>query len=124
MRSKDWFRQAARTIGSAGNARDAGYHEDAAFLAHHAACLALTGVLMGRGFSISGHSLYFMLKDLRGVDSELIHRARILDTYYIPSRYPYCFEKGCPGDYFDEQISEEAIDCAKAILEFAQRTVG
>jgi HEPN domain-containing protein len=124
MRSKDWFRQAERTIGSAGNARNAGYHEDAAFLAHHAAYLALIGVMKGKNFSQSGHSLYYMMKDLTGVDSELIHRARILDTYYIPSRYPYCFEKGCPGDYFDEQISEEAINCAKAILEFAQRAMG
>ncbi len=124
MTTRDWFRQAERTIGSAENARKAGYHEDAAFLAHHAAYLALIGVLRGKSLSTSGHSLYYMMKDLEGVDSGLIHRARVLDTYYIPSRYPYCFEKGCPCDYFDEQISEEAIDCAKAILEFTERTVG
>jgi HEPN domain-containing protein len=64
-----------------------------------------------------------MLQKAEGTH-EVLHSGRVLDTFLLPSRYPYCFEKGAPMDYFDEQTAKEAIGHAKAVLEFVERQLG
>jgi HEPN domain-containing protein len=124
MRPKDWIEQAKRTINSAEHSAQGGYFEDAAFLSHHAAMLGAIELLTRKGIVSTGQSVYYLLKQIDNVKQDLLHKARLLDTYYTPSRYPYCFEKGSPKDYFDEEIAKEAINCAKAILEYVETEVG
>ena len=43
---------------------------------------------------------------------------RILDRYYIPSRYPNGYAQGKPGDYFKEHDANAAIAGAEEIIRF------
>ncbi len=46
--------------------------------------------------------------------------AKILDIFYIPSRYPDGFSTGKPEDYFLEKQALEAIDAADNIIKFCE----
>jgi len=120
MRVRDWIEQAKRTILSAQHSLEGRFYEDVCFLAHHSGLLAAAALLVKKGISETGPSIYFMLLKTDATH-EVLHSGRVLDTYILPSRYPYCFEKGAPKDYFDEQTAKEAIAHAKTILEFVER---
>ncbi|MEC4686222.1 MAG: HEPN domain-containing protein [Nitrospirota bacterium] len=124
MRVTDWINQAKRTVASAEHSKSGGFYEDACFLSHHAAMLGVTGLLTRKGITATGSSVYFLLSRVETATKQLLHKARLLDTFFVPSRYPYCFEKGAPKDYFDEETAKEAIDSAKAILGFVETELG
>ena len=42
----------------------------------------------------------------------------MLDKHYIPTRYPNSFEAGAPTDYYTVEEAENAIRCAREIVEF------
>ena len=48
----------------------------------------------------------------------LVDCGRILDRFYIPTRYPNGFDYGKPGDYYTETDSQQAIGCAEKILRY------
>jgi HEPN domain-containing protein len=50
----------------------------------------------------------------------LIERARVLDGYYIPPRYPNSHPEGAPFEHYGPLQSEEAIRYAREILEFVR----
>ncbi|RME62664.1 MAG: HEPN domain-containing protein [Nitrospirae bacterium] len=120
MRVKDWIEQAERTIASAEHSLEGGFYEDACFLAHHAGVLLGSALLVRKATPETGPSVYYMLLKAEA-PQDVLHSARVLDTFYLPSRYPYCFEKGSPKDYFDEQTAKEAVGHAKAIMEYIKR---
>ncbi len=123
MRAKEWIEQAKRTISSAEHSTSGGFYEDSCFLAHHGALLAAIALATRKGLVETGMSVYYILSRT-GAEKELLHRARVLDTLYLPSRFPYCFTKGTPMDYFDEETAREAIGHAKAIVERVEEELG
>ncbi len=46
--------------------------------------------------------------------------AKLLDKYYIPTRYPNGFASGKPADYFTLDEAQEAVDAAGEILRFCK----
>ncbi len=120
MRASDWITQARRAVSSAEHSMSGGFYEDACFIAHNAAMLGVIGLLIRKGITETGPSIYFLLKKVETATGELLHKARYLDTLFVPARFPYCFEKGAPMDYFDQATAEEAIEDAKAILGFVE----
>lgn len=50
--------------------------------------------------------------------SGLVRNAKMLDKHYIPTRYPNSFEAGAPTDYYTVEEAENAIRCAREIVEF------
>ncbi|RMG68289.1 MAG: HEPN domain-containing protein [Nitrospirae bacterium] len=124
MRAKEWIEQAKRTVTSAEHSASGGFYEDACFLAHHGALLGAISLATRKGLTETGSSVYYILKRTDSATREVLHSARVLDTLYLPSRFPYCFEKGTPKDYFDEETAKEAIGHAKAILGFVEEELG
>jgi HEPN domain-containing protein len=64
-----------------------------------------------------------LLKELPGeviVPEELIERERVLDNFYIPSRYPNSHSQGAPFEHYGRLQSEEAISYAGSIIEFVR----
>lgn len=60
-----------------------------------------------------------LLRDLPlEVPEEIVDRARILDNFYIPTRYPNGHSEGAPFEHYGKLQSEEAIRHANSILEF------
>jgi HEPN domain-containing protein len=49
---------------------------------------------------------------------ELIEKARVLDNFYIPTRYPNGHPEGAPFEHYGPIQSDEAIRYAGEILEF------
>src|SRR5262249_31854391 len=52
--------------------------------------------------------------------SALLDRARVLDTFYIPTRYPNSHAEGPPFEHYGSLQSEEALRYAGEIVEFVR----
>lgn len=120
-RAQDWFDQAQRDLEHARHDLAEGYHEWACFSAQQAAEKALKAVYQKVGGEAWGHSVKRLLEELSSalyVAPELIDCGRILDRFYIPTRYPNGFDYGKPADYYTAADSQTAIGCAETILRF------
>ena len=49
------------------------------------------------------------------------HEWTLLDTFYIPSRYPNSHPEGAPFEHYGPLQSEEALRFAGAIIDFVRR---
>ena len=121
-RYRDWLDQAKRDLGRARIDLQYEYWEWACFTAQQAAEKAVKALLMNRGYSVWGHAITPMLRHLgeTGVPTAVIQWAQLLDTYYIPTRYPNGFVEGKPADYYNEPQATEAVHAAREIIRFCE----
>lgn len=117
-RQADWFRQAERKLDSARWDIQGGFYEDACFSSQQAAELAAKALLESQGRIELGHSVYQLLQATGEVPEEVLDAARVLDRYYIPTRYPNGFPAGAPMDFYDQATADEAVRLAERILGF------
>ncbi|MBC7227942.1 MAG: HEPN domain-containing protein [Thermoflexales bacterium] len=120
-RARDWLDQAWRDLEHARRDMADGFHEWACFSAQQAAEKGLKALYQHLGGEARGHSVKWLLERLpleEEVRQELIECARILDRFYIPTRYPNGFDYGKPADYYTVADSQQAIGCAERILRF------
>ena len=123
-RAGDWLNQALRDLEQARDSKEAGRHEWACFAAHQAAEKAIKALHLRRGQEAWGHVVVRLLRELPPdvqPEDALIERARVLDTFYIPARYPNSHSEGAPFEHYGPLQSEEAIGYAGAIIEFVRR---
>lgn len=122
-RSADWLKQAKRDLDRAQLDVQYAFYEWACFTAQQGAEKAIKAVYQKMNLSVRGHSIVKMMEGLEDtiqVSEDLLHLARILDRYYIESRYPNGFPAGSPFEYFDKKIANEAYDAAREILRFCE----
>jgi HEPN domain-containing protein len=117
-RHADWFRQARRKLESARWDIEGGFYEDACFSAQQAAELAAKALLESEGRIEIGHSVSQLLQRVGNAPTHALDAARILDRYYIQTRYPNGFPVGAPMDYYDRPTAEEAVSLAETVLDF------
>lgn len=120
-RAQDWFEQPKRDLEHARHDLAEAYHEWACFSAQQSAEKALKAVYQHLSGEAWGHSVKHLLEELppeAGVTSALVDCGRILDRFYLPTRYPNGFDYGKPADYYTSSDSQQAIACAEAILRF------
>jgi HEPN domain-containing protein len=125
-RANDWFAQAERDLEQAAASRQAERHEWACFAAHQAAEKAAKALHLVHGQEAWGHVVAQLLAELpEGIQpaAELIERGRVLDTFYIPTRYPDSHPSGAPFEHYGPLQSEEAIRYAGQILEFVRHAM-
>lgn len=125
-RSTDWFRQAERDLEQALDSRRAERHEWACFAAHQAAEKAVKALHLSLGQEAWGHMVARLLADLppaAAVTGELRQAGQVLDNYYVPTRYPNGHPEGAPFEHYGPRQSEEAIRCARAIIDFVRLAV-
>lgn len=107
-RSADWVDQALRDLEQAEQSMQAALHEWACFAAHQA----------------WGHTLTRLWAVLPQQDWQpgppegIEDRLRLLDGFYIPTRYPDSYPEGTPGEHFGRLQSEQALLHARAITEW------
>ncbi len=68
-----------------------------------------------------GHVIAKLLMELPDeivVDKELLEKAKVLDNFYIPSRYPNSHPEGAPFEHYGPLQSKEAVKHASEIIEF------
>jgi HEPN domain-containing protein len=120
-RAVDWFRQAERDLEQAvASARD-GLHEWACFAAQQAAEKAVKALHLAKGQEAWGHVVARLLTQLPvAVPTDLIEKARVLDNYYVPTRYANGHPEGAPFQHYGALQSGGAIDYARQILDFVR----
>lgn len=120
-RAQDWFRQAEKDLEQAEDSHEAGHHEWSCFIAQQGAEKAVKALHLHHGQEAWGHVIATLLQELPDpvrIPEDLIDRGRVLDNFYIPSRYPDSHPEGSPFEHFGPLQSEAALDHARAILEF------
>ncbi len=120
-RWKNWYEQGKRDLRKALLDGENEYYEWACFTSQQAAEKVLKGLSLKLGINTWGHSLTEILHVLSSrihVPPEVLDNAKLLDMFYIPTRYPNGFPSGKPSDYFTEKQSSEAIDAAEDIIRF------
>ena len=125
-RWRDWLDQAERDLEQAEASQADGRHEWACFASHQAAEKAVKALHLRRGQEAWGHVVASLLAELpSGVDvpAELEERGRVLDNFYIPTRYPNGHPEGPPFDHYGPLQSEQALDHARTIIRFVRSQV-
>lgn len=122
-RADDWFKQAQRDFELAEDAQRSERHEWACFAAQQAAEKAIKALHLSLRQEAWGHVVARLLRELPGhitVPVELVDQARVLDNFYIPTRYPDSHPEGAPFEHYGPLQSQEAIGYASAILTFVR----
>jgi HEPN domain-containing protein len=120
-RASDWFKQAVRDLEQAEDSRRAGRHEWACFAAQQAAEKAVKALHLSHGQEAWGHVIARLLEELPGgieVANSLLEKAKVLDNFYIPARYPNSHPLGAPFEHYGTIQSEAALTYAGEIIEF------
>lgn len=98
-RQYDWLNQAVRDLDQAKDSQSAGRHEWACFAAQQAAEKAIKALHLHLGQESWGHVIAKLLQELPPsveVSALMIDKARVLDGFYIPPRYPNGHPEGAP----------------------------
>jgi len=122
-RARDWLSQAVRDLDQAKDSRRAGRHEWACFAAHQAAEKAVKALHLHLGQEAWGHVVARLLRELPAsvsVSPELVDKAHVLDSFYLPTRYPNGHPEGAPFEHYGALQSEEALAYAREITDFAR----
>jgi HEPN domain-containing protein len=125
-RTQDWLSQALRDLEQAQDSQQAGRHEWACFAAQQAAEKAVKALHLDQGQEAWGHVVARLLQELPqaiSVPEELIEKGRVLDNFYIPTRYAHSHPAGAPFEHYGPLQSGEAIRYAREILEFVRAQV-
>ncbi|NWF95422.1 MAG: HEPN domain-containing protein [Candidatus Thorarchaeota archaeon] len=92
----------------------------ALYLSQQSAERALKAFLYSRGIGpLLTHSVALLIETAAQLDSAFsrVARAKRLDDYYIPTRYPNGLPGGIPSRYFDDaEEVEEAIGMSESIM--------
>jgi HEPN domain-containing protein len=122
-RFRDWLDQARGNLGHAGRSLEMGDHAWACFAAHQAAEAALKGAHLRVGQTAWGHSVLDLLLALPASlnPAQAQAAARLLDRYYIPTRYPDVHPAGSALRYFEREEAEAAVAAARRVVEFCER---
>ncbi len=120
-RSHDGLAQAERDLELAVTARGEGRHEWACVAAQQAAEKAVEALHLHQGQEAWGHVVAKLLADLPNPPPPgLVERGRVLDNFYVPTRYPNGHAAGAPFEHYGPLQGEQAIDHAGEILAFAR----
>lgn len=120
-RAHDWLKQGIRDLQQAEDSRMAARHEWACFAAQQAAEKTVKALHLHLGQEAWGHVVAKLLRELPGtmlVPEDLIAKGQVLDTFYIPPRYPNSHPEGAPFEHYGPLQSEEVIRYAGEIIEF------
>ncbi|MDW8326391.1 MAG: HEPN domain-containing protein [Anaerolineales bacterium] len=122
-RSWDWLRQAQRDLEQAEDSRQAGRHEWACFAAQQAAEKAVKALHLFCKQEAWGHVIARLLTELPAsvqVPDGLVDKARVLDNFYLPTRYANGHPEGAPFEHYGPLQSAEALTYAREIVEFVR----
>jgi HEPN domain-containing protein len=120
-RSKDWLAQAEKDLDQAKSSQTQGRHEWACFAAQQSAEKAVKALHLFRGQEAWGHVVAKLCQELGpDVPEALIDKAKVLDNFYVPTRYANGHPEGAPFEHYGKLQSEDAIRYASEILEFVR----
>jgi len=116
-----WLRQAQADLKAARDSLEDKHYEWSCFQAQQCGEKALKAFLYDKGFTtIISHSLKELLQECVKHESEFAQAtraAKMLDMYYIPTRYPNGLSGSLvPVDFYEKEDAEQCISYAELIL--------
>ena len=126
MEEQRWLGQAEKDLESAQDSSKARHYEWACFQSQQAAEKALKAFLYSKGLrAILTHSIRELVLDCSKYQSDfsnLVNQAKVLDTYYISTRYPNgLVGNEIPAQYYSEEDATQCINYAGLILRTVKR---
>jgi len=123
-RWRDWLAQADHDLGQAAASHRDGRHDWSCFAAHQSAEKAVKALHLALGREAWGHVTARLLNQLpTPPPAKLIDRARILDNYYVPARYPNGHVEGPAFEHYGSLHSSQALDHARAVIDFVRKAL-
>lgn len=123
-RSRDWFAQAEHDLEQAIASHEDDRHDWACFAAHQASEKAARALHLAHGQKTWGHAAARLLGELPDRPSrELIEKARVLDNYYIPARYPNGHDEGPACEHYGSLHSSQAVEYARNVLDYVRKAL-
>ena len=120
-RANDWFAQAQRDLEQAHSSQAEQRHEWACFAAQQAAEKAVKALHLWLGQEAWGHVVARLLAELPlTVPEHLVDQGRVLDNFYIPTRYANGHPEGAPFEHYSNLQSSQAIAYASEIITFVR----
>ena len=119
-RSRDWFAQAERDLAHASHAARDGSHEWACFACQQAAEKAVKALHLWLGQEAWGHTISELLEHLPLDAAHLVEKGRVLDNYYVATRYANGHPDGAPFEHYGPLQSDVAIAYAGEIVAFVR----
>ncbi len=101
-------------------------HEWACFAAQQAAEKAVKALHLHHGQEAWGHAVARLLAELPAAAApppDLVEQGKVLDNFYVPTRYPNGHPEGAPFEHFGPIQSGEALRHAGEILEFVRHSL-
>jgi HEPN domain-containing protein len=123
-RYRDWLQQAQADLAHAEKSAAMGDYARACFAAQQAAEMAVKALHMRLGQIAWGHSVATLLAALPEevrVPPALLEKAKVLDKFYIPTRYPNAHPEGPAFRHYTEGEARQAIAHAREVVEFCER---
>lgn len=122
-RSSDWLAQALRDLEQAKESKESGRHEWACFAAQQGAEKAVKALHLSLSQEAWGHVVAILLSELPESaypENDLIDKGKVLDNFYIPTRYANGHPAGAPFEHYSSLQSSQAIEYASEIIEFCR----
>ena len=124
QRWRDWLAQAEHDLEQAIASQRDGRHDWACFAAHQAGEKAVKALHLAQGQEAWGHVISRLLSELSPAPpDDLIDRARILDNFYVPTRYPNGHVEGPAFEHYGSLQSSQAVSHARNVLDFVHKTL-
>jgi len=113
-----WFRQAEDDLSFARLAHANGYSAQCCFICQQVCEKALKAIFYAKGERlVLGHSVLRLLTDLgRDELHELVDGAKMLDQFYVPTRYPNGLPDGVPSEVYTEAQAHQAIVYSEQLM--------
>lgn len=117
---KRWLDQAKEDLKWARHLSETGGYHIVCFLSQQVAEKALKAFLYANGEEVVlGHSIGRLSRAAAQYDATFNEKTNqwvILDTYYIPTRYPNGLPDGIPADAYNQEIAKSAVTLATEVV--------
>lgn len=126
-RTADWMEQAKGELKAAKDLYATSNYAWCCFTCQQAAEKALKAILEHLGTPTIGYNLLALVSEISkhiNVPKEVEDACRILNRYYIPTRYPNAFSSGAPVHMFNEDDAKDALERLGKVMEFAREITG
>jgi HEPN domain-containing protein len=122
-----WLQQAMEDLRWAEDLGQRGAYYLACFLAQQVAEKGLKAFLYARGLEIVlGHSVERLSREAAEWEPEIEDKARrwaVLDSYYVPTRYPNSVPGSIPARIYTADAAESALALAREVVAWVQKYI-
>ena len=124
---KRWLEQATEDLKWAKDLAERGGFHIACFLSQQVGEKALKAFLYAQGEEIViGHSIERLSHFAARFDAEFLEKVKrwaILDSYYVPTRYPNSLPDSIPARVYNEDAAREGVRLAEEIVETVKKKI-